>query len=182
MRYLSISQLSEITGKDRRTISKYLVNLAVHTKEKNAHKYDAHLALPIIFGNGSKAADDVDDIDVERARLTRLQAEKAQIDLDLKRRQLIPIDEVVGELEREYSYTRAQLIGLPSRMAQSLAVETDPAVIRDELAEAINQALEEMSADARRALQLEEINQHGFALTTNDITDASQDDETEADS
>ncbi len=46
---LSINQLSQLTGRDRKTVTKQLENLAFIDGEKGAHLYESSEALPLAY-------------------------------------------------------------------------------------------------------------------------------------
>ncbi|SRR6266498_3633222 len=63
---LSINQLSDLTGRDRRTITKQLENLEFIAGEKSAHLYESSQALPRIYA--------IESLDAARAKLAIGQA------------------------------------------------------------------------------------------------------------
>jgi len=146
LRYLSISQLSEITGKDRRTISDRLSDVKAHSADGRAQYYDTREVLPIILVEKTVAG-------IEK-KLQRIELETAEETLQKLKLangkttgELASIEEVAETVEREYSYVRAQLRSLPSRMAKPLSMVTDPGEVFTQLTDAINEALSELSAD-----------------------------------
>jgi hypothetical protein len=60
---LSINQLWEITGRDRKTITKKLENLTFTDGDKGAHLYESTQALPLIYA--------VDNLEAARAKQAR---------------------------------------------------------------------------------------------------------------
>jgi hypothetical protein len=46
---LSINQLWELTGRDRKTVTKKLENLTFIEGDKGAHLYESSQALPLIY-------------------------------------------------------------------------------------------------------------------------------------
>jgi hypothetical protein len=81
---LSINQLSDLTGKDRRTISSRLKDLAYVDGEKGAYLYEASEALELIYGTGSTSAagKTLDgaktEAALEQAALSRVRREEIQ--------------------------------------------------------------------------------------------------------
>jgi hypothetical protein len=76
---VSINQLSEWTGKDRRTITTRLKDLAHVDGAKGAYLYEASEALELIYTPGGKA-----DLDAKRC-------EQIDLDMEIKRKLRIPI-------------------------------------------------------------------------------------------
>ena len=77
---LSINQLSDLTGKDRRTITTRLKDLAHVDGAKGAYLYEASEALEqIYYGDNSKP-------DLERKR-----CEEIDLNMEIKRKQRIPL-------------------------------------------------------------------------------------------
>src|SRR5437773_3409505 len=62
----SVNQLSELTGRDRRTVKKQLEELHFVLGEKSAHLYESSEALPLIYR--------VDNIESARAKQALSQA------------------------------------------------------------------------------------------------------------
>ena len=60
---LSINQISELTGQDRRTIVKQLDGLPFQPGDKNAYLYQSTEALPLVY-----AADNLEGARAEQAR------------------------------------------------------------------------------------------------------------------
>src|SRR4051812_9073946 len=86
--HLSITQLSELTGKDRRTIKQRLDDLPRIDGERGAYLYDSAAALELVYGIDASGIS-LDEAKrqelIDRAALARARRE----DLDRKR---IPID------------------------------------------------------------------------------------------
>jgi hypothetical protein len=78
---LSINQLSDLTGKDRRTITSRLKDLAHVDGAKGAYLYEASEALELIYyGKGSDKSD-----------LDRKRCEQIDVDIEIKRKKRIPL-------------------------------------------------------------------------------------------
>lgn len=74
------------------------------------------------------------------ARLLRLEYEK-------KAGRLVPIDDVVKEVEREYSRVRARLLALAAKLAPEVAIEDRIPECRAIIEAAVRDALEELRRD-----------------------------------
>lgn len=145
-RYLSISQLSELTGKDRRTISKRLDGVKPHSANGRAQLYDAHEVLETLY-----VSDKVEGMDkkllrielaLEEERLTKLKLENGKTTGELA-----TIEDVVKTVGKEYSFVRAQLRSLPSRLAKPLSMVSDPNTVHSRLKDAVEECLAELTAD-----------------------------------
>ena len=88
---VSISQLSELTGKERRTITKQVESLPFKEGEKGAHLYESAEALQKIYAAGS--------LEAARADHARTQADLNRIRQQELERKRIPIDAVGQTLE-----------------------------------------------------------------------------------
>jgi hypothetical protein len=72
--WVSISKLSEITGKDRATITKRLEGIEHRIGNKNAKNYEKDVALAAIFGSEAAVAESD-----AKERRARAEAEKAEL-------------------------------------------------------------------------------------------------------
>ena len=80
---LSINQLWEITGRDRKTITKKLENLTFTDGDKGAHLYESSQALPLIYS--------VDNLEAARAKQALSQASLNALREEDLRKTRIPI-------------------------------------------------------------------------------------------
>ena len=67
---LSINQLWELTGRDRKTVTKHLENVPFIAGDKGAHLYESTEALPLIYA--------VDNLEAARANFARLMPSTAE--------------------------------------------------------------------------------------------------------
>src|SRR6266481_6412767 len=88
---LSINQLSELTGRDRRTITKHLEDLHFADGEKGAHLYESSEAFPMIYR--------VDNLESARAKQALSQASLNAIREEVLRKERIPIQIVLDEMD-----------------------------------------------------------------------------------
>src|SRR2546425_8690689 len=97
---LSINQLSELTGRDRRTITKHLEDLHFVDGEKGAHLYESSEALPTIYS--------VDSLESARAKQALSQASLNAVREEELRKERIPIQvarDVIDEIFQALSST-----------------------------------------------------------------------------
>lgn len=150
LRYLSISQLSEITGKDRRTVSKRLAAITPQSEAGRAILYDAPAAIEAIFLSDSVEGMDKKllrvELAVEEERLQKLKIENGR-----SLAELVPVEQVAKAVEKEYSFVRAQVRSIPSKMAKPLSMVTDPNQVYTRLQEAVDECLTELTMDKKYA-------------------------------
>lgn len=148
LRYLSISQLSEVTGKDRRTVSKRLSGIEPHSLKGNAQLYDSARAVELICAAESVAGMDKQllkaELGVEVARQAKMEIEVGKL-----RGELVPLGDVAKAVEKEYSFVRAQFRSIPSKLAKPLSMISDPNEVHLRLHEAVDECLAELTADVK---------------------------------
>jgi hypothetical protein len=72
--WLSISEISEVTGRDRVTVRNRLAGIEPKIGPKNAKLYNRNAALPLVLGNGAPQGEDE-----AKQRKAAAEAEKAEI-------------------------------------------------------------------------------------------------------
>lgn len=145
-RHLTMNHLAELTGMDRRTVKKKLGNLKVHKGDGNGHYYDTLEALPILFS--VESGDSINkQMNEEALRHERAKREKVELQNGKMRGELIPIGEVASVVERQYSVVRATIRTLPSKLAKTLSLISDPHEVHALLSEAVDECLVELTAD-----------------------------------
>ena len=140
----SITELSALTGMDRRRIRKALADLPADKGKKGALLYESTAALPLLYlapGDG-----DTYDLTQERARLAHHQANKADLECEQLRGNLIEIEVMADHVGEEYSNVRAKLLAIPHKAAPLLQGLSTVAM-RSHLEDFIREALEELTAD-----------------------------------
>lgn len=142
----SVSGLSVLTGVDRRTIDKRLSSLDPESGPANGKYYDTRKALPLIFGLESDSAIDKKMVR-EQLKYETQRAERARIEVERLKGNLVPIEDVAKIVDREYSAVRAHLIAIPSKIAMDLCLLDEPGQVRAKVEDAINEALRELSSD-----------------------------------
>lgn len=148
---VSMSELCRLTGKGDTTIREKLKSLESTSGPKGSKLFDSKSALALIY-------QDTDHLSVERAKLTRIQTEKAQLDLDILKGKYIPLEVVCSEVEREYTIIRTQYLALHSRITLSLVNKSDPREISEIIRAEVNEILTELTTDAAYQQKLIEQN------------------------
>jgi len=85
--------------------------------------------------------DEIPELNESRARREHYQAELAKLEVDLKRKELVPADEVKREAFQIGRSIREALANLADRLSYQLAGEMDPAVIHQLLSDEHRDAL-----------------------------------------
>lgn len=130
---VTVTTLSSWTGLHRDTIRKRLAPLLTGTRGETV---DSVEALPLIFGAGERL-----DPAQEKAKLDRAKREAAEIDLQLKRREVIRLTDCFKVIDVAAVNFRDHLLCLPGRFAAVFSGETDPREIERVMDEEIRQAL-----------------------------------------
>ena len=89
--------------------------------------------------------DEIPELNESRARREHYQAELAKLEVDLKRRELVPAVEVKKEAFALGRSVREALANLADRLSHQLAGEVDPARIHQVLSEEHRAALTELA-------------------------------------
>jgi phage terminase Nu1 subunit (DNA packaging protein) len=149
LRFLSINQLSELTGKDRRTIKDRLTDVPAHSEDKRGSYYDTHIALERIFEPKKTVGGMERQLLTEELRLEKARADKMELEVQEMHGRLVPVEDVVKAVEREYTFVRSQFRALPSKLAKPLSMITDPNQVYTRLTEAVDECLSELTADQK---------------------------------
>lgn len=157
LRYLSINQLSKLTGKDRATIAKRLENVKLADDTNGRAKiYDTQEVLPLIYAaeqvHGAEKKIQLITIEQEKEKLRKLRMENEE-----RAGKMVSIQEVVDSVGKEYTFVRMQLKALPSMLSKKLSMESDPVRCNEILTDQINDICNELIADKTYLNALEEI-------------------------
>jgi len=147
----SISELSHLTGFDRRRIRAALCDMPASKGAKGAVMYETIEALPLLYlqpGDG-----DTFDLTTERARLAHHQANKAALEAGLLAGSLVEIEAVADIVGAEYANVRSKLLVIPSKAAPQV-IGLSIAAAKALLDDMIFEALDELAADAPPAQAL----------------------------
>jgi phage terminase Nu1 subunit (DNA packaging protein) len=179
LRYLSQSQLSEVTGKDARTVKKRLAGIKPHSEDGRSSFYDTHVAIPLIMMADTAATNEKKlqqlEVDIVTEKLKALRYENEE-----QSGRLVPIEEVVKEIEREYGYVRSQIRSIPSKLAKPLSIITDPHEVHARLSDAVDECLTELVAQAKYEIELNNIESVEASNSIDADTDTSSSAETDA--
>lgn len=150
---VTVAQLAKEFNRDERTVqllARKGMPKAGHGQydlEKCKTWYIAYLQQ-CIASRSSESGEAEDDgnynVEREQARWTAAKASIAEIDLGIKRGEVVPIQVVEDAITGVVASARQQLLALPGRIAPQLEGETR-AVIKARLATAVNQTLTSLS-------------------------------------
>lgn len=159
---LSVNQLSELTGKDRRTLKKLLADIDPQ-EESGTLFYIPREALPVIYGIshaglsalGSAAEDSEDDGDGsmqdrldpirEKALLDRVRRQKIELEIAEERKKLIRIEKVEETWSKMAAAFRAKILALPKKCAPRVCATKETRQIEKILTQECHEALKELS-------------------------------------
>jgi hypothetical protein len=137
----SITELHNLTGIDRRKITKKLANLPSQTGHKGAKLFESSEALPLLYLDPEDAKLDPNK---ERARLTHHQANIAFIEEQQRAGVLVERDEVVAEVSGAIANCRARLLTLPTKLATMIVGRDSVNEVREVLESGVYDALTEL--------------------------------------
>jgi phage terminase Nu1 subunit (DNA packaging protein) len=90
-----------------------------------------------------EAADD--ELTQEQVRLTKVRADKLELELRERERQLVPVDEVKRLWASVTLAAKARLLAIPAAVAPTAALLGEPAEVQELIERAIDDALSELS-------------------------------------
>jgi len=92
--HLSISQISDLTGRDQRTVAKQLKDLHYTVGERGGFLYESTEALPLVYA--------LDNLEAARAAQARSQASLNAVREEDLRKQRIPIQIVLDVIDETF--------------------------------------------------------------------------------
>jgi len=134
----NVSGLNIITQYDRRTLGKVLGGMGGEYTIREL--IDAFRA----YERGNKL--NIDPV-YERARKDKEQADKTALENQVRRGELLEVEDVKRIWTDHIASTKSALRAIPSKLAPVVAAETDPNVVNEILLDGVDEALEEMGAE-----------------------------------
>jgi hypothetical protein len=149
LRPANLSELAELTGKSWRTVKRRLNDAGVQPIEKGKKSdiFDSAKALEAIYVVASVESATL-DLQDERARLAKWQADKTEQEVELRAGRMLDLDAVVGWISDDYAIVKARLTQIPDAVSAALSADIAPRVSAD-VRTLIHEALAELSAEAR---------------------------------
>lgn len=140
---VSLNYLSDLTGIDRRRVTKVLRDLPSQPGPHNSRTVDSAAALRVLFAGASE--DGRLDPSQEKAALDKVRRELVELDVARRRLELIPVDEVRQTWSEQILIAKGRLLSLPARVsAEMLRLKTQRDIER-KLKDAVIEILEELS-------------------------------------
>ncbi|MGB0890484.1 MAG: hypothetical protein ACPGWS_09390, partial [Solirubrobacterales bacterium] len=141
---LTTTQLASLCGRKPATVKKRLGEAGLEPARKDGRSvwWASREALPILFGS------DRLDLSAERAKLTRAQTEKTEMQLAEMRGESVPAGEVEAALVQLASTVVPRLRGVPTKVAPIAHSASSIAAAEKAIREAISEALEEIADQA----------------------------------
>ena len=157
MSLLPMRQISELTGIDYKAVSRALKNLVPVPGKQNSLLYESRDALPLLYGEvKGKHKNDL-ELQQERARLARAQANVTEIQEAELRGQVVRTEVAISHWQNLVSISRAKLLSMPAKIAHLvLGVSTvgeAEAIIRNEVEEALNELADSVGPAEEAKLQ-----------------------------
>lgn len=160
---VSVNEASRWIGVRRQTLTEWLIALEIDYSQgvsvpeifKAKLEYEKAAAVRKALGQVGLGADgeDAGFITKEEAQRRRAVADAIirEIDMDERIEKVVPIDAVVERVAAQYAAVREKFFAIPTGLSQELVGIDDPQVISAIIREAIDDALEELDAEAARS-------------------------------
>lgn len=94
----------------------------------------------------AESSGDEDALIAEKIRLTRAQADKVELELSVRQRELVEARQIVLVWSKYILSCRSRLLGLPSKVAYELAGISNPVLIQQILQEVVDEAIAELGS------------------------------------
>ena len=147
----TISELATELDADRRTIAKRLEGLEPDENERDkADREHRKYKLARVFAHLLGNKDDGLKLDDERARLAHEQANRAEMENEVRRGELLDAALVGDDMENTFNIFRQRLLSAPTKLAPLLNPEK-PNVARDLVTVELERVLRELHEHLTRA-------------------------------
>jgi hypothetical protein len=170
---VTMNQLVEWTGKTFRTVKKRLDGLQPVRENGDIKYFDSKQALECLYPVTTT------ELAKENLLLERARREKAEIEVRELQGKLVPISDLAKTLDKEFAIVRAHFRALPSKLAKPLSMVTDPHEVQARLAEAVDECLSDLTADAKYKLKEEQAGPDNEADLREDSNGLASDSEAE---
>lgn len=85
----------------------------------------------------------------EKAKLDQIRREQAELNLRKQRGEIVEVDEVCNELEKELIACRQKLLALPNKMARPIILAETPQEVQEMLSKEVHKCLEGLNYGGR---------------------------------
>jgi len=144
---VSIQQLSELTGIDRRKVRPRLSDAGLQAEPgpSNAMHYDSRAALSVLLCDAIRL-----DPSQERAKLDQARREQIEARLQAERGELLPADEVATVWADQVRIAKERLLSLPARVAPALLRLDEIRDVERVMRDALLSVLEELAGEGAK--------------------------------
>lgn len=149
MKLVSESELASLTGKSWRTVKRRLTDAGLDPTQKEgpANLYASDQALDAIYAPDALTGEL--DLQTERARLAKWQADKTEQDVQLRGARMLEMDAVEFWVAGMLSTVKARLVQIPDAVGQHVD-EQHTAAVTEAVRRYILEALADLSAEGER--------------------------------
>jgi phage terminase Nu1 subunit (DNA packaging protein) len=144
---ITVGEFAQLVGLSVRRIQQ-LSDEGIIPKDERG-KYVISEAIPAFINHQRSMIEKKGDVDYERARAQKMRAmaEIAEIELAVKKGELVRVEIISEQIKKEYGYVREKLLAIPSKISLQLCGITEPGDIQKKLDKSINDALSDMQGD-----------------------------------
>ncbi|MBO9482267.1 hypothetical protein [Salinisphaera sp. G21_0] len=153
MPLLSISKLSELTGRTHRTIKARLGNMEP-VIENRSHLYESKIVFPLIYDQHREQREY--DLEQERARLAKEQADGKAMDNARQRKEQLDVATMENLVAGEYAFVRNRIKALPVELSARLAQSPSSTEIQEILMAAVTEVLKEVNLNEPDSMKTSE--------------------------
>ncbi len=145
--------LSNLTGKDRGTVTRRLRGVEPLKVKKRGNYYDLKQALKHVFEPMSDDNIDPDEDQetvflnpqLEKAKLDKARRISVELDNEIKKKNLIPKQEIRETAAKMFGAIRSKILNLPLKASQSMPDKPTRKQLQSHLSGAVNEILKELS-------------------------------------
>jgi phage terminase Nu1 subunit (DNA packaging protein) len=149
MPQVSTAKLVELTGMAWRTVKGRLENAGLTPeRERNADLYESTTALAALYAAPGDIAASL-DLNTERARLVKWQADKTEQDIELRAGRMLAAEDVTAWVADMISTAKARLVQVPDAVAQHFEPETAQ-LVAEHVRRLIYEAMADLAAQGER--------------------------------
>jgi phage terminase Nu1 subunit (DNA packaging protein) len=148
MPQVSTAKLVELTGMAWRTVKGRLENAGIKPteRERNADLYESTVALAALYAPDIAASL---DLNTERARLVKRQADKTEQDIELRAGRMLAAEDVTAWVADMISTAKARLVQVPDAVAQHFEPETAQ-LVAEHVRRLIYEAMADLASQGER--------------------------------
>lgn len=151
MEELSAQQCAAVIGVTVRRFNQIVADddslVRVGTGKYAAADFGKWMHRRTLEGAGVQKNGEILDYEAERARLTKAQADKTELEVSTLRSDLIPRELVIATWQALVAAARAKLLSMPTKMAHVVVAATELTEIEAEIKSQVYEALNELDTD-----------------------------------